>query len=203
MKRPHINELGQFQSDKYPTCPPGKVPLSVEDPTAQGLLWEYAQRRRALDAEFADDLEHALTMAGYVHVTRIPELATDRLIDALRLSWDVDTAATGAENAGKGKPHGQCAVTALVVQDYLGGTLMRCAFPLNGGSHYWNLIPAVGEIDLTREQYEHDRVIPRGTEIHNRTNILESERAKAAKTPERYTLLSQRVYKHLTKTELP
>lgn len=37
---------GQFQSDKYPTCPPGKVPLSVEDPTAQDLLWEYAQRRR-------------------------------------------------------------------------------------------------------------------------------------------------------------
>jgi hypothetical protein len=22
---------GQFQSDKYPTCPPGKVSLSVED----------------------------------------------------------------------------------------------------------------------------------------------------------------------------
>ena len=69
--RPHINADGQFQSDKYPTCPPGKVPLSVEDPTAQYLLWEYAQRRRELDAEFADDLEHALQQAGYV-----PEPAT-------------------------------------------------------------------------------------------------------------------------------
>jgi hypothetical protein len=56
---------GKFQSDKYPTCPPGKVPLSVEDPTAQDLLWEYAQRRRAVDAEFADDLEVALMAAGY------------------------------------------------------------------------------------------------------------------------------------------
>lgn len=56
---------GQFQSDKYPTCPPGKVPLSVKDPTAQDLLWMYAQRRREVDAEFSDDLETALRSAGY------------------------------------------------------------------------------------------------------------------------------------------
>jgi len=56
---------GQFQSDKYPTCPPGKVPLSVKDPTAQDLLWEYAQCRRVVDAEFSADLESALITAGY------------------------------------------------------------------------------------------------------------------------------------------
>lgn len=61
----HINADGQFQSDKYPTCPPGKVPLSVNDKTAQSLLWEYAQRRRVVDAEFSDDLEAALKAAGY------------------------------------------------------------------------------------------------------------------------------------------
>ncbi len=61
----HIDRNGQFQSDKYPTCPPGKVPLSVKDVTAQDLLWRYAQRRRAVDAEFADDLEHALKAEGY------------------------------------------------------------------------------------------------------------------------------------------
>jgi hypothetical protein len=57
---------GEFQSDKYPTCPRGKVPLSVKDPTAQDLLWEYAQRRRVVDAEFAEDLEVALRVAGFV-----------------------------------------------------------------------------------------------------------------------------------------
>lgn len=56
---------GKFQSDKYPTCPRGKVPLSTKDVTAQDLLWEYAQRRRAVDAEFADDLERALIIDGY------------------------------------------------------------------------------------------------------------------------------------------
>ncbi len=56
---------GEFQSDKYPTTPRGKVPLSVKDPTAQDLLWQYAQRRRAVDAEFSADLETALLSAGF------------------------------------------------------------------------------------------------------------------------------------------
>lgn len=56
---------GEFQSDKYPTCPRGKVPLSVRDPTAQDLLWQYAQRRREVDTEFSDDLETALRLAGF------------------------------------------------------------------------------------------------------------------------------------------
>lgn len=51
---------GEFQSDKYPTCPRGKVPLSVKDPMARDLLQEYARRRRVVDAEFSDDLEAAL-----------------------------------------------------------------------------------------------------------------------------------------------
>ena len=63
--RPHIVD-GEFQSDKYPTCPRGKVPLSIKDLTAQELLWEYAQRRREVDTAFADDLEFALEQAGYV-----------------------------------------------------------------------------------------------------------------------------------------
>ncbi len=56
---------GEFQSDKYPTTPRGKVPLSVQDATAQDLLWKYAQRRRCVDTEFASDLEDALVAAGY------------------------------------------------------------------------------------------------------------------------------------------
>lgn len=89
MIRPHINAAGEFQSDKYPTCPAGKVPLSVADPTAQPLLWEYAQRRREFDAEFADDLEFALTNAGYVEapvpvtVGQAQRLSEDELEGAL------------------------------------------------------------------------------------------------------------------------
>jgi hypothetical protein len=56
---------GEFQSDKYPTCPRGKVPLSTKDPTAQDLLAIYAKRRRSVDPAFADDLEQALTLQGF------------------------------------------------------------------------------------------------------------------------------------------
>lgn len=56
---------GKFQSDKYPTCPAGKVPLSVEDPMAQDLLCEYSRRRRGVDAEFSEDLQTALANAGF------------------------------------------------------------------------------------------------------------------------------------------
>lgn len=56
----------RFKSDKYPSCPPGKVPLSVDDQTAQIFLWEYAQIHRIVDAGFSNDLEVALIAAGFV-----------------------------------------------------------------------------------------------------------------------------------------
>jgi hypothetical protein len=68
---------GEFQSDKYPTCPRGKVPLSCKDLMAQDLLWEYAQRRRAVDPEFAADLETALQSAGYTPLTNVQVLERD------------------------------------------------------------------------------------------------------------------------------
>lgn len=42
---------GQFQSDKYPWCRPGFVPLKLTDPHARDLLERYAsQKRSAADA---------------------------------------------------------------------------------------------------------------------------------------------------------
>lgn len=57
---------GKFQSDKYPSCPAGKVPLSTADASAQDLLYTYAQRRRVVDPEFSDDLGAALAADGFV-----------------------------------------------------------------------------------------------------------------------------------------
>lgn len=75
---------GDFQSDKYPTTPRGKVPLSIKDPTAQDLLWEYAQRRRAVDAEFSDDLEACLRKHGYAPLPQYPVDYAERVRDAVR-----------------------------------------------------------------------------------------------------------------------
>jgi hypothetical protein len=81
---------GEFQSDKYPTCPRGKVPLSVKDASAQDLLWEYAQRRRRIDAEFSADLESALRAAGYVPNTVVD---TRRACEACRRRGDAENCA--------------------------------------------------------------------------------------------------------------
>lgn len=62
---PHLFS-GEFQSDKYPTTPRGKVPLSTKDKLAQDLLWTYAQRRRPVDPQFSADLETALLYAGHI-----------------------------------------------------------------------------------------------------------------------------------------
>ena len=56
---------GEFQSDKYPTCPRGKVPLSVKDKDAQDLLWEYARRHESRDEEFSRDVRASIVDAGY------------------------------------------------------------------------------------------------------------------------------------------
>lgn len=47
---------------------------------------------------------------------------------------------------------GQCAVTAMIVQDLLGGELLRCM--VGDVSHYWNLLPDGIELDFTRQQFE-------------------------------------------------
>lgn len=58
--REHLTVTNEFQSDKYPWCPAGFVPLKITDPMARQSLWDYARRRRVVDAEFSDDLEEAL-----------------------------------------------------------------------------------------------------------------------------------------------
>jgi hypothetical protein len=63
-EHPHIVK-GEFQSDKYPKTPRGKVPLSIKDPLAMDLLWEYAQRHRQIDRDFSNDLEFALRKEGF------------------------------------------------------------------------------------------------------------------------------------------
>lgn len=55
----------QFQSDKYPWCQAGFVPLKITDKKAQPLLHKYAVLMKEIDKEFSEDLIHALNYAGY------------------------------------------------------------------------------------------------------------------------------------------
>jgi ADP-ribose pyrophosphatase YjhB (NUDIX family) len=58
---------------------------------------------------------------------------------------------------------GQCASTALVIQDRLGGELLIADVHEADGSrqgvHYWNRLPGGRELDLTREQFRRGEVV--------------------------------------------
>jgi hypothetical protein len=119
--RPHI-VAGKFQSDKYPTCPAGKVPLSVEDPMAQDLLWEYARRRQAVDAAFGDDLRFALHNAGYAHGRDSKKLTQDayEALIAEDRAWLLAHAPSSLERS-----HIDCVLRCSVVEEYPSRGLLR------------------------------------------------------------------------------
>lgn len=59
---------------------------------------------------------------------------------------------------------GQCAVTACVVQDVIGGDIVWCDVALPGGktvSHYFNRVNGQ-DVDLTRQQFPQGAVVPEG-----------------------------------------
>lgn len=78
------------------------------------------------------------------------------MIPLIRQAWSAETSADPAWS-NENPALGQCAVTAILLQDILGGELLRgmaC-----GGSHYWNRLADGVEVDVTREQF------PAGTEV--------------------------------------
>lgn len=58
--REHLTVTGQFQSDKYPWCPPGHFVMSFKDPKARDLLSIYATRREEDDPELARDIREGI-----------------------------------------------------------------------------------------------------------------------------------------------
>ncbi len=111
------------------------------------------------------------------------------LKELLKKSWSEKTTADPMGWSPKNPAWGQCAVTALVVQDFFGGKLLRTMVKLKSVphteecSHYWNLLPNGREIDLTREQFPEGTIVPNG-EPRNRQYVL-----SFAPTRARYTLL--------------
>ncbi|MET0740292.1 MAG: hypothetical protein ABWZ26_01930, partial [Candidatus Nanopelagicales bacterium] len=58
---------------------------------------------------------------------------------------------------------GQCGVTAMVVNDYLGGELLEAGVRHADGSeqgfHTWNRLPDGDEVDWTREQFTNGEIV--------------------------------------------
>jgi hypothetical protein len=103
---------------------------------------------------------------------------------ALEAVWCAETSADPAGWTSTNPAWGQCAVTALLVQDYLGGGLLRCIN--EGGSHYWNQLDWGIEVDFTRSQFS----VWKPTEIEPRTRDYVMDNPS---TRNRYLVLRSRV----------
>ena len=76
----------------------------------------------------------------------------------LRANYTKETSHSAFKNRwSKENPTcGQCAITSLIVQKYLGGTINRIKLS-NGDTHYFNIVN--GQIvDLTREQFDIENI---------------------------------------------
>ncbi|MER7015176.1 hypothetical protein ABT324_27410 [Saccharopolyspora sp. NPDC000359] len=113
---------------------------------------------------------------------------------AVRSSWGADTCAP--EDLPKWHPgnpaRGQCGVTALVLNDLLGGDLVRGEVHVDGRQvdfHWWNRLPGGLELDLTREQFTPDELVTSG--------VVVERPAEFTRLREEYELLRTRVLENL------
>lgn len=121
-------------------------------------------------------------------VACVPRLAaTDHkaLASLVRGAWSRSTSADPERWSEVNPAWGQCAVTALVVQDHLGGVLLRDE--IEGVSHYWNGLPDGTELDLTIEQFGFVESSPTGEE-RSRAYVL-----SFPSTLKRYRQMQQRL----------
>jgi len=114
-----------------------------------------------------------------------------RLEEAIRASWDRETTEEPDVWTDENPAYGNCAVTALVVRDYLGGGVVAGGV-LRGGApvdrHAWNRLPSGLEVDLSRDQFRD------GEQYEDAAVVTEFV---GARTQERYELLAARVRERL------
>ena len=113
---------------------------------------------------------------------------------ALHASWAPETSYGGMATP-KNPARGQCVVSSLVVQDFLGGELQRVR--VEGDSvdekHFFNVLDDGTRIDTTQSQYDRMKVqftpLPIDLKGHAtvRAKVLDDD------TTRRYTLLRKRV----------
>jgi hypothetical protein len=84
---------------------------------------------------------------------------------------------------------GQCGVTALIVQELLGGDLVLGEVHVGEvkvGYHYWNRLPDGRDVDFTADQFSAAEVVT-GAEVQQRPG------GKPRRCREQYELLRRRV----------
>ena len=123
--------------------------------------------------------------------------------DALRShflgAWGPDTCYPdmSAEWSPENPSRDQCGMTALVVQDVLGGDLVLAEVHQDGvkvGYHYWNRLPDGSDVDLTGDQFLPDEEVVGGLVVVRPPDAPRRHR-------EQYELLRHRVLESIAGAE--
>jgi len=120
---------------------------------------------------------------------------------ALDNSWSKFTSSDPFKWTKDNPSYGQCAVTSLVVQDYLGGEIVWANVMLVDGkevSHYFNKIDNI-EKDFTIKQFPEGTVIPVGITKLENFNSTRSYILSYPPTKSRYSLLKKNVEDYFRK----
>jgi len=119
-------------------------------------------------------------------------MVIDEMYSIVSKSWSKETCSPGLKNEynKSDKALGQCAVTALIVNDFTGAKIMRCM--CETGSHYYNLINNE-VVDLTKSQFKEIPNYELGEE-RTREYLLSNEDTK-----KRYLLLLKKVKENFIK----
>lgn len=125
--------------------------------------------------------------------------SVETLIKALHNSWSANTCFDASEWSTDNPARGQCVVSSLIVQKYLGGELQRYRVTGNGivETHYCNILDDGTLLDTTASQYKQPmtfKVAP--IELKGFTSIRE-KRLSEIETRSRYELLLSRVQQQL------
>lgn len=122
------------------------------------------------------------------------------LSDALQASWGADTAYNSEEWSQENKARGQCIVSSLIAQDYLGGDLIR--YEINEDqlheTHYMNQLSDGTVIDTTASQYTSSVTMKRKPIDTGEFTSIRDKRLADKSTATRYEILRRRVEQRLT-----
>lgn len=125
------------------------------------------------------------------------------IVRALEASWGRDTAFDKNDWSLGNPARGQCVVSSLVVQDYLGGELMRCAVDSETlhETHYFNQLSDGTIVDTTEKQYTEPVSMEIKPVSYEGYVSIREKRLSDDDTRRRYELLKSRVSSYLAKQE--
>lgn len=122
-------------------------------------------------------------------------ITVERLLVALQASWLPQTCFDAQEWSAENPARGQCVVSSLVVQSFLGGDLLRYAVQGPGFEerHYCNVLPDGTVLDMTGSQYKVPVTLTVMPVVLNGFASVREKRLAEPETRAKYTILLKRV----------